>query len=860
VHAQIGRQVTMWYVGIVWFLVVNFWVNCCCWLHGGGVLGITVPAAFQSNSRLVNTFTAPPSAPASSVGRSSSIKDSPSIQDVIKLLSTFEIDTHFEIVLIGKSIQPQFVNELSSALDVLSAISAGSSPTEFVHEKVIYHVSLGSTIVDDVLKVIQDGPDGVINPQDISKLLQDYHFKASTLSTLFILYFPLKDTNFVEGYTYSSPLTECRSCAYIASEGFAWLDLTADAYSILPMGPTTAPILPALEYSGDDVLLEAHQLAADVHRSVEALSPFPVSVFSTAINNSSSTNTRSSVYDNLELLTNTRQVFAIVVAAICADFSMDVDNTVGAEGPPTLACKADPDTLSIVRQLVDIYSTQFLQIRIVEMGFDISTPSIAHAIHASTHFNPTASSTSTSGSSMEVLDTQELLYWLSASVDIRDGLAEILESIHDTTAGGFNNKVDTEDVHLMPVFVLRFPENINVVFDNEHQRLVKKPFPLPPGGWFVPVVAEENFETMTEGLQTDTVTLSRADSNWPRHAILSLSSVAVEGVQVNVPPDTRTSASKSLSVLTANVLGCFRVQPFGFGDISVLPATASSDKKTNSFNHDDLFHAMRQLLWGIAPPYYYYSSITQSFVYDYLWYTPSVLGDDSLDSSKQSINDRIFLNSNRLSFRDRRSLARLTTFAKSESVLHAFAQALSEAYSLVPPVNIPELLELTATSSSSQTATKSKQQQKLPQTKTKQAPGKQPLMNGGILESFLGYMDLVSSNIAHHQFETANTNLANADQLVYMLERKIKRIIMLRMGTVTCSSAVAVDGANSDNASKDGLIRQMLTFFWGSKSPLSAGGGTISSSRNSNTVQLWRVFVVLCGFLGVGLGVFVSLK
>jgi len=71
---------------------------------------------------------------------------------VLDLLSSYEIDSHVDVVLVGsqRDFDRKFADALSEKLDTLSTVSAYASPLTYVHEKILYHIALGSTIESKV--------------------------------------------------------------------------------------------------------------------------------------------------------------------------------------------------------------------------------------------------------------------------------------------------------------------------------------------------------------------------------------------------------------------------------------------------------------------------------------------------------------------------------------------------------------------------------------------------------------------------------------------------------------------------------------------------------------------------------------
>ena len=89
----------------------------------------------------------------------------------------------------------------------------------------------------------------VVFPSSMATLLEDYHNKAATGTSLFVIDIDVHDSVLPEtlskeiitkgvdkrlNYTYSSALFTCSRSTFIGNEGFAWLDLSANADIIMP--------------------------------------------------------------------------------------------------------------------------------------------------------------------------------------------------------------------------------------------------------------------------------------------------------------------------------------------------------------------------------------------------------------------------------------------------------------------------------------------------------------------------------------------------------------------------------------------------------------------------------------------------
>ena len=398
-----------------------------------------------------------------------------SLENVLVLLGRFEVDTHIEVVLIGEEFDASTGQELSQRLESLSrqSSSAQTSPLAFVHEKLIFHTTLGNLLLAPVRDIIHVGGRGggeggrsTVDPSKVAKVLGEYHSRAATTTTLFV--HRLNDgggsSSKNSSYSYSSLLPYCTQMAFIARDSsFAWIDLSASAQSIQPAGKGRH-ILPPLSSE-----LKADEFASLLYSSAEALSPFPSPGFQPADFSSegtSSTEPSATLYKQQrdgsqvgQYLTSPPRRVHISILTICLDDS------------PGISCEEDLKTLVVAEQLSRLYSSSYLgittEIALVKASEE---PQIAHAVHASvSYFNPAVPQ----HSQAITISSRELIYWLSSSALVKKML--------------LHNPHMTPDTLLLPVFVLRTSPSLEIFFDESYQQTVALFLPPPSvaegGNW-----------------------------------------------------------------------------------------------------------------------------------------------------------------------------------------------------------------------------------------------------------------------------------------------------------------------------------------------------------------------------------------
>jgi len=438
------------------FLVVLFLVYCC------DTLAFLVPESFSSK------------------GTPSLLEAPPSLAGILSIVSSYELDTHVEVVLVGSVFDHEVKRALSLRLESLSNVAAHSSPLAFVREKLVYHVALGKVLEKDLSALVLQRTEAV-EPARVGAVLAEYHKRASTSTTLFVLHSFLQEQEQQQQqqYAYASELSYCKQHTFIAKdEAFAWMDLSALADTILPavQGNDVLPPVHHLYNFGSEKNNRLNELSSAIHRAGEALSPFPYPAFSSeAMNGNSSVQGSSSLlgssrhYETL-FSKSARDVHRldhfwhpkkveVSVITICVTLSDNLDDE---------QCEDDQGTVSIVNQLSQLYASSSLQISSDQVAIRLeASPQLVHAFHASIHYQHQQADFDTSSREARTQSAQqkqsgesktinvrskELIYWLSNS-----------ELIKGVVARGASFSQETL---YLPLFVFQIAPLVEAYFDD----------------------------------------------------------------------------------------------------------------------------------------------------------------------------------------------------------------------------------------------------------------------------------------------------------------------------------------------------------------------------------------------------------
>lgn len=669
--------------------------------------------------------------PAFSYEHKSTLSTNPTIPEIIRAIAKYEIDSHIEVVLVGSIFTDKLADNLTKSLEVLSTISARHSPFRWIHEKLVYHISLGKTLDREISTASKDAG-GTVEPKTIERILGDYHLRASTFTTLFVLH----DVEGSIGRNYSTVFHYCSRRSFISPSGFAWFDMSAHADDIYPTTVQDS-ILPVPKFKGvisSSNEINLHELATIIHRSGEALVPVPFIRKSLTYSFPSLNNLNQLVYNG----GRSHNTVNVVLFTLCADF-----HNVG------LRCKPDSKAGTVLDEIITLYSTPFLRLSRTEITYSLhEEPQLLHAIHSATKYMP-------ANGKVFMLSSAELLFWLGSCSLIKDVLSSLGSSA-----------MYNEEITLIPVFAFQFPSTMEVFVD-EYKQTVLAPFPEPPGGWGVSKIAKN--EATLEAAEV------AARLQWPGQAVITINHI--KQPQSSSPGPALEYAPSSVST---------GLECAGFG----IPAggSYSSEQLWNSLReamwgisptHVHYSSAAQQFVQD----YFWYAPTIMRVkeTRNNEWSPELAL------KMGESFREKRAVFRHTLFHRAEFVLNRYVEAIKAASELVPPVNITD----LLDLMDDPNLSTATAgTSRDVKSVGKlfdlnGKNTNSVASGSKKSSKNKQD--QPGLLEGFLKAMDSLSADVAHLEYLSANSHLNTAELKVVLLEDRIKRIIRSRTGTVECN-------------------------------------------------------------------------
>ena len=322
------------------------------------------------------------------------LQDNTPIESILKVLSSFEIATHIEVVLVGRDFTAAMATELSTSLKVLSDVSAAASPLKFVHEELVYHVSLGTGLEEKIIERVTRPPSTAphaASVEAVGEVLGEYHRLGATSTTLFVIHSGKRNT-----YKYAAKVDFCPQRTFLAKNGFALLDLTATAHTIRSTDNGNDHIISQMEFpflenakNVDDSAVfhtSLHDLAALIHRSGEAIVPFPIFSSDMALLGDASASTRRKSLE-IDVDPEYEQAPYINEAAPVQDETA-IDIVVFTLCMSSDQCNDDSDTTHAVENLLAGLSENVHNVNLVPFHISANEdPQLAHAIHAATSYS-----------------------------------------------------------------------------------------------------------------------------------------------------------------------------------------------------------------------------------------------------------------------------------------------------------------------------------------------------------------------------------------------------------------------------------------------------------------------------------------
>lgn len=254
---------------------------------------------------VVHSMTIPSSF--SAAHKTTYLQENSPIESILKVLSSYEMDSHIELVLIGQIFTSNIIDELTHALEVLSDIASIASPLKFMHEKLIYHISIETGLETKINNIVKENKDrnNRLSSDAMGNVLSEYHEYSGTLTTLFIYH-----SGHLHSHSYTNEYNEhtvqenkqnndniCPQRAFLSKNGYALLDISAQAYTVKSNINGNDHIVSETEFSSldhknnqnrvvtngrsNDVSNQIkttiiHDLATLIFRSGESIVPFPV--------------------------------------------------------------------------------------------------------------------------------------------------------------------------------------------------------------------------------------------------------------------------------------------------------------------------------------------------------------------------------------------------------------------------------------------------------------------------------------------------------------------------------------------------------------------------------------------------------
>ena len=321
------------------------------------------------------------------------LQENTPIESVLKVLSSFEMDSHIEVVLVGESFTPAIVNELTASLKVLSDVAAAASPLKFVHEELVYHVSLGTGLEQKIRDRMLGNPQSV-SAEAIGEVLGEFHSLAATSTTLFVIH-----SGSLNSHTYASKVAFCPQKTFLAEGGFALLDLSARSVTLRStangndhiISETEFPFLDSNTAGSNAMHTSIHDLAALIHRSGEAIVPFPIFSSDMALLGDASA---SSGRKGRDIITETDyESLPYINEAAPVKDETAIDVVVFTLCMTEAACADDKDTKHAVENLLSKLSGNIHNTNLVSYHMSADKDAqLAHAIHAATSYSSPGSS------------------------------------------------------------------------------------------------------------------------------------------------------------------------------------------------------------------------------------------------------------------------------------------------------------------------------------------------------------------------------------------------------------------------------------------------------------------------------------
>lgn len=538
-----------------------------------------------------------------------------SLVDLIQnSLTHVTLSSHLEIIFITDLLSESDGRSIESNLNSLSDVHSKSSPMDYVHEKIQFHVTLDNVLIKAVKKQLNylstDKHFNIIDHKRIENILFDHFNRMSSASSLYVLY--LSDSQSLN-ITYSSSMEGCSRNAFFSEKSaFAWMDALASTKDVILQSPdqlywkipTFLDPIKGLE-SGDISSLTSLILYAS-----EVFFPFPT----------------SAKVSSSDLKPYSRPI-DIVLITLCMDLACEHDETLVHASQSFLQ-----GSVSMIRASVSQIKTSFQDTPVLMTLF-------LESLHAD----------------------------LGNSIEFRSDvfLSKLWHSSYFRSLLGSHISLEA-DSHWIPVVSLRIPEESSAESSwatsfsfHEFTSLFLTSFfsesfkqdkvPLLDWRMMVQIMAHSSIVTTSSTFPTsspfyspsmafnsrDSVDGVSAPSSWiwTTNILSTLSSSIDSGIL------TRTQDVRCGSHALFSSLNPFNSISNSHSNIKTLASYLTKEY----FREELVFHSLRALLTGQKAPYLVDRLQATRTSFDPLWYTPAYLQPTFRDILDKKLKQRGFL-------------------------------------------------------------------------------------------------------------------------------------------------------------------------------------------------------------------------
>lgn len=663
---------------------------------------------------------------------------------ILKMISSYEIESHLDIVLLGTEFDQSSIDNVGESLEKLAIKARALSPFSYLREYTQFHVYRDSRLEKSLYNYANSLTTDEICPREMEKILSSHHQKSASSTTLFVLYKVFRDQD-----KYPSTSTPpCHQRAFLSREDFAWIDLTVSAETIEPRLDIDSLQYP--EFSMSDSYNKWHKLASIIYHSMEALIPLPYS------SNSQVSSALPPPPSSMKLHITTTSIHILVIGLCIDAFGSDPPvGTAGNSKSSTNFCSgADHhSTIDTIESFVKSSTSSSVELSFTVRDYNLSDhPLLLHAFfHSLVDEDP--ADIKPQQRKLFKISSSELLFWLGSSRTMRDlmekniasayasmdaeeeggeekGDGEDEEEEEDKAKGDIKDKADSSDHRgkkrriILPLFFIQNPVTSQGYYlDHIATYALAGKFPVPPdsssfrkgggegGGDETPeqqAKEQEPDEMWNEvsqlraGLSNQ---LSFTDEQtpliqWPSTAIVVMrNNIGAEFAEQNVFNSELHCGHRDDHVRRGS-------DGLGKGDLKHKVEAQGQLLTVGSWHKEELlFYTLRQVIFNVPPPYVHYSSLSMRRVVDFLWVNspaqcgpgPSHLSINKASSTPKDASSKVSEIAvtgcvGFSSFRERRAIIRMEFFSRAERLLHALYSTLAALQIQAPELDVSNLL------------------------------------------------------------------------------------------------------------------------------------------------------------------------